>query len=62
MNSIKYDHKTSIIRDVKGTYFKRKRKKFINMNNKMAITTYLSVITLDVNELNATFKRHKVTE
>ena len=32
------------------------------MNNKMPITTYLSIITLNVNGLNAPLKRHRVTE
>ena len=29
---------------------------------KMAINTYLSIITLNVNELNAPIKRHRVTD
>ena len=32
------------------------------MNSKMAITTYLPIITLNVNGLNAPIKRHKVAE
>ena len=28
----------------------------------MAISTYLSIVTLNVNGLNATIKRHRVTE
>ena len=32
------------------------------MNNKIAITTYLSTITLNANGLNATVKRQKVAE
>ena len=32
------------------------------MNNKMAINTYLSIITLIANELNAPMKRHMVAE
>ena len=31
-------------------------------NNKMAVITYLSVITLNVNGLNATIKRHRVAD
>ena len=30
--------------------------------NTMAINSYLSVLTLNVNGLNAPFKRHRVTE
>ena len=32
------------------------------MNNKMAVNTYLSIITLNVNRGNAPFKRHTVAE
>ena len=32
------------------------------MNNKVAITMHISVITLNVNELKAPIKRHRVTE
>ena len=31
-------------------------------SNRMAITTYLTIITLNVNGLNAPIKRHRVTE
>ena len=31
-------------------------------SNKMPINTYLSIITLNVNALNASFKRHRTTE
>ena len=30
--------------------------------NKMAISTYLSIITLNVNRLNSPIKKHRVTE
>ena len=30
--------------------------------NKMAMRTYISVITLNVNELNAPIKRHRLAE
>ena len=33
-----------------------------NTINKMATSTYLSIITLNVSRLNAPFKRHKVAE
>ena len=33
-----------------------------NMNNKMAITTHPSTITLNANGLNALRERHRVTE
>ena len=36
-----------------------KKKKIKNMNNKMAITTYLSIIALNVNGLNVQIKRHR---
>ena len=32
------------------------------MNNKMATNTHLSTITLNANRLNASIKRHKLTE
>ena len=32
------------------------------MTNKMAITTYLSTITLNVNAFNTLIKRHRVAE
>ena len=32
------------------------------MSNKMAMTMYLSLITLNVNVLNALVKRHRVAE
>ena len=45
------------------TVFSMKKKKYINsINNKMAITTYSSKITLNVNGLNAAIKRHRVAE
>ena len=37
-------------------------KKYIYINNKIAITTALSIITLHVNELNALINRHKVAK
>lgn len=33
-----------------------------NMNNKMAVTMFLSVVTLNVNGFNALIKRHRVSE
>ena len=33
-----------------------------NLKPEMAISTYLSIITLNVNGLNAPIKRHRVTE
>ena len=30
--------------------------------NKMAVSTYLSIITLNINELNAPIKRHSMAE
>ena len=53
--------------NVKGIYIveKYKRKKKINKINpkqlkKMAIGTYISIITLNVNGLNAPTKRHRL--
>ena len=34
----------------------------MNLKSAMAISTYLSIITLNVNGLNAPIKRHRVTE
>ena len=39
-----------------------RRRKDKNMNNRMAVTTYLSKITLNVNGLNAPVKRYRVVE
>ena len=45
----------------------KKERKKSNKNkskaiNKMAITTYISIITLNVNGLNAPTKRHRLAE
>lgn len=40
-----------------GRDFFNKKKQTKYMNNKMAITTYLSIVTLNVNALNAPVKR-----
>ena len=37
---------------------KETEKRFKNMNNKVAINMYLSIITLNENGLNAPIKRH----
>ena len=50
-----HHHQTSITKMLKGQEEETK-----NMNNKMAITTYLSIITL--NRLNVPIKGHNVTE
>ena len=47
-------HQSSTTRNVKGTSL-RKGKKNININNKM--TTYLSITTLNVNEIYASIQR-----
>ena len=54
-----HHHQTSIIRNVKGTSLRRKKnkKKDVNMTHKVAITTYISIITLNVNGLNAPFNQ-----
>ena len=56
-------HQTSFTTNVKGTYIVKKykrRKKIYKINPKqlrMAIGTYISIITLSVNGLNAPTKR-----
>ena len=64
-------HKTSFTTNVKVTALGKKlkeeenKKKYKNnqkTSNKMAINTYLSIITLNVNQLNAPIKRHRVAE
>ena len=45
--------------------YKRRKKILQNQHqtiNKMAIGTYVSVVTLNVNELNAPIKRHRLAE
>ena len=59
-----------MLNDLKETIYKNKRKKKekikrernIGIKNKMTINKYLSVITLNVNGLNAPNKRHRVDE
>ena len=61
-------HQTSFIINVKGNYivkkYKRKKKRITKStpNKKMAIGTYISIITLNVNGLNAATKRHRLAE
>ena len=62
-------HQTSFTTNVKGTYIvkKYKRRKRIYKNQpqtikKMAIEAYVSIITLNVNGLNAPTKRHTLAE
>ena len=40
----------------------KKKIEITNTNNKVTVTMYLPVITLNVNRLNAPIKRHRVTE
>ena len=47
---------------LKDFFNKNKEKKNTNINNKIEIHTYMSVITLNVNGLNAPIKRHRVAE
>ena len=42
--------------------FFKKKEKLKNMNNKMAITTHLSMITLDVSGWNVLIKRYRAAE
>ena len=60
-------HQTSFTTNVKGTYIvkKYKRRKLQNQPQtmkKMTIGTYISIITLNVNILNAPTKRHRLAE
>ena len=62
-------HQTSFITNVKGIYIvmKYKRRKSIHKNQpqtikKMTIGTCISIITLNLNGLNAQTKRHRLAE
>ena len=64
-------HQTSFTTNVKGTYIvkkynrklkKKKRSTKSTPNKTMAIGTYISIITLNVNGLNAPTKRHRLVE
>ena len=58
-----HHHQTNIIRNIKGPSLRKRRgRKNIDMNVKMATTMYLSVITLNVNGLNAPVKRQRAAE
>ena len=49
----------------KGKRIKKKKKNYKNnlrTINKMAVSTYLSVMTLTVNGLNASIKKHRMAE
>ena len=47
---------------LRGILWKQEGGKLINMNNKMLVTIYLSIITLNENVWNALKKRHRVDE
>ena len=60
-------HQTRFTTNVKGTYivnkYKRRKKIYkIQTIKKMAIGTYISIITLNVNGLNSPTKRHRLAE
>ena len=62
-------HQTSFTTNVKGPYivrkYKRRKKDLQNQPqtiDKIAIETYISIITLNVNGLNAPTKRHRLAE
>ena len=58
-------HQTSSARDAKGTALRKGRKRERERNTgmkKMAMNNYLSIITLNVNRLNAPIKRHRIAE
>ena len=58
-------HQTSSARDAKGTALRKGTKRERQRNTgreKMATNNYLSIITLNVNGLNAPIKRHRIAE
>ena len=62
-------HQTSSARDAKGTALRKGRKREIDRQRerntsmkKMAMNKYLSIITLNVNGLNAPIKRHRTAD
>ena len=62
-------HQASFATDVKGTYivkkYKRRKKDLQNQPQtikKIALGTYISIVTLDVNGLNAPTRRHRLAE
>ena len=55
-------HQSSIATNVKGLALRRRKKEVNSLKNKMATNTYLSIITLNGNGLNAPIKRHQVGE
>ena len=61
-------HQTSFATNIKGTYIVKKYKRRKKLQNqpqtikKMAIVTGISIITLNVNGLNAPTKRHRLAE
>ena len=54
-----YKHNTT---EKSSKHKKEPKKKKTKTMNKMAISTYLSIITLNVNGLNVPLKRHRVAE
>ena len=59
-----YLHQTSSARDAKGTALRKGRKRVREEHRyeKMAMNKYLSIITINVNGLNAPIKRHRIAE
>ena len=58
-------HQTSSARDAKGTALRKRRKRERERNTgreNLAMNNYLSIITLNVNGLNAPMKRHRIAE
>lgn len=59
-------HQTSLTANAKGTSLGRKHKRRSRLTKiktsiqKMVIVSYISIITLNVNQLNAPTKRHKL--
>lgn len=52
--------KPVVQKNVKGN--RKKEEKIKSKNNKIAISTYLSIITLNIHELNIQIKRHNMGE
>ena len=60
-----YLHQTSSARDAKGALYQKEgkeRKREKHRYKELAMNKYLSIITLNVNGLNAPIKRHRIAE
>ena len=57
-----YLHQTSSARDAKGAAVRKERKREEHRYKELVMNKYLSIITLNVNGLNAPIKRHRIAE